>query len=215
MGNLRRAVRLVAVPLVIVLVVAACSGSHQAAARPTQQGPATSSQGRLAARTMRFVLGDKQLGPVTAQVPATPLGTTPTTVPGVTLELYLAERVSRNAVLVVFALNVPSGGISVGLETQMNQALSGLGNDINGDRNAWDAVSGVSLFDPVGLKQYQTYMADPTDDDTCLCTTALTGYNFQPGSNYFAALVAAPPANVKSVSFVTGLGTIGDVTLSR
>lgn len=213
MGNIRRVVRLVAVVLVTVLAGAACSDSHQAA---NGQGTGSGSQARLTARTMRFALGDRQFGSVTSLVPAKPLGTTPTFVPGLTLQLFVVKRVSRSAVLVVFALGVPAG-IPVGTETQVDEALSDGGNTISApDRsNAWDAVSGVSLFDPLGLKQYQTYMADPANDDTCLCSIGLSGYNFMPGNNYFAALLAAPPAKVKSVSFVTGLGTIGDVTLSQ
>lgn len=206
MGVARRVLCSVAVPLVSVLAVAACSGSHQPAA-------GASSRAQLTTRTMRFDLGDRQFGPVTAQVPAEPLATTPTTVPGVTLKLYVAERAGGDAVLVVFALDAPAGGIPVGTETQMAEALSS--NTSGADRNPLDAVSGVSLFDPVGLKQYLTYMADPANDETCLCTVGLSGYNYMPGNNYFAALLAAPPGNVTSVSFVTGLGTIGHVTLSR
>jgi hypothetical protein len=92
MGNSLRLLRLVAVPLATALIVAACSGSQQTAARQSQPGPGTSSQGQLVARVMRFDLGDKQFGPVSTQVPAKPLGTTPTTVPGVTLQLYRPGR---------------------------------------------------------------------------------------------------------------------------
>lgn len=215
MGKRRRVLCWAAALLATALAVAACSGSPQAAGRHSQPGPGTASRGRLTARTMRFELGDRQFVPVTTQVPAKPLATTRTFVPGVTLQLYVAQRVGRDAVLVVFALDVPGEGINVDTETQMDEALSSAGSDTTGERNPWDSVSGVSLFDPAGLKQYQTYMADPANDDTCLCTIGLSGYNFLPGSNYFAALLAAPPGSVKSVSFVTGLGTVGDVTLSR
>lgn len=67
---------------------------------------------------------------------------------------------------------------------------------------------------------YQTYMIDPTKDLSCLCSalqpvaTALSGSSPSTQPSYLAALIAAPPPDVASVSFVTGLATIGKVTLS-
>ncbi|HEY5316490.1 MAG TPA: hypothetical protein VIJ20_00815 [Solirubrobacteraceae bacterium] len=157
---------------------------------------------------MSFRLADASTGPIAAEVPSQPISSTPTSIAGVTLQLYVVRRVPPGAVLVVFALQTSAAAASVGLEGSIAQAVS-----TNDDNSTENTVSGVSLFDPAGLKEYETYMVNPSNDSTCLCTT-LSGAPFdQAGTNYEAALVAAPPSGVTSVSFVTGLGTIANVAL--
>lgn len=148
-------------------------------------------------------------------MPTQPTASTPTTIPGVTLQVYVAERAEPRAVLVVFALQVDASGASTvnanGLA--LFQGLSA--NYLNGTSNSiTPSVSGVAMFDPSGLKLYETYMADPSTDSSCLCSRIDNTYaGNKPGTYYFAALVAARRATVTSISFVTGLGTIPNVAL--
>jgi len=193
-----------------VTLLAGCGGAHKAvshkaaAAKPGSTGPT---------RAMKFQLADASTGPVNAEVPSQPIGSTPTSIPGITLQLYLAKRQNPGAVLVVFALEVDATGVtSLGVSPgPIRGGLSATADESNTDAS----VSGVALLDPAGLKKYETFMADPRNDISCLCSLVEPGFsNINPGTRYFAALVAAPPPSVTSVSFVTGLGTIGNVTLS-
>jgi hypothetical protein len=194
-----------------VALLAGCGGGggHKAA---TAKRPARTPAG--SSHLMQFKLADDSTGPVTAQVPRQPIGTTPASINGVTLELYLAKRVQPGAVLVVFALKFgPSASTSGSTADAMTEGLSADSGSPSSIDNP--SVSGVSLFDPTGLKEYQTFMSNPAVDLTCLCSQIQPGVPYSaPSTSYFAALVAAPPASVTSVSFVTGLGTIADVPLS-
>lgn len=160
---------------------------------------------------MRFKLADASTGTVSAVVPAKPVGTTPTTIPGVTLGVYLAKRLNTNAVLAVFAVQIPAAlAGSATLESSLAQGM-----DANYGRTSNVlAVSGVSLFDPAALKEYLPFMANPSDDATCLCSNLASASFIHAGTVYLAALVAAPPAGVSSASFVTGVGTIPNVPLT-
>jgi hypothetical protein len=191
------------------IALAGCGGGHTTTHR---QGLAATTGGR----TMHFTLASDTTGTVTAQVPAQPLGTTPTTFPGVTLQVYTAKRIGSNAVLVVFAFELTGQAPSVTLEGGIAQSLDanyGVHPNGNGPTGDVDAVSAVSLFDPVGLKEYLPYMADPSNDATCLCSN-MNGAPFdQDGTVYLAAVVAAPPAG-RTVSFVTGVGTVTGITVN-
>lgn len=179
--------------------LAGCGGSHkQAHARnPTQR--------------MSFQLAaDTQ--PIAANVPSQPIGTTPTSFAGLQLRLYVLHRLGPQAALVIYGFyTAPGTTIGVGDETEIQQAMSATGLSNSGET----ALSDVSLVDPVGLKQYLVYQAQPTNPATCVCSLFPNVSIFQPGTTtYFAAVTSAPPPGVSSVSFVTGLGTIGNVSMS-
>ena len=190
------------------LMVAGCSGGHKTSgAQPTV--PSSSPGSGLSpspGRSMTFQLADAAAGSVTSVVPDQPLATTPTTVSGVTLQFYVARRLDPNAVLVVFAVVAPNGTDRANVVL----ALSATGGGTQA------SVSGVSILDPVGLKQYLPYMANPNQDGTCVCSDTFDsdiGQTSGPTPVYLAAVLAAPPPTVSEVSFVTGLGTIPNVTL--
>lgn len=194
--------------VVALVVVLTSSGNHTTTGTQTPTGTHTLTTG--SGRQMQFNLA-ASTSPVSVEVPSQPIGTTPTSVPGATLALYVAKRTGANAVLLVFAVNITPSTADNGDLT--GNVQSGL--DANANSGDFTAASGVSLFDPTGLKQYLTYMSNPQDNKTCLCT-ALNGVfnNGGPGTRYMAALVAAPPASVTSASFVTPLGTIANVPIS-
>lgn len=193
-------------------VFAGWSGSA-GAATPHHQRPAPSTRPARsgAARQMTFRLAASSAGPLTASVPRRPLATTPTSITGTTLQLYEAKRISGGAVLVVFALVAPANAD----RANVIGALS-----VNGG-GSQASVSGVALLDTTGLKEYLPYMGDPTKDGTCVCSDSIDsdiGMGSQSTrvvTTYYAAVLSAPPASVDTVSFVTGVGTIPDVTLSR
>ncbi len=211
-----RHLRKVCVPALTVLVLASglagCTGGRKAA---TAERPAPGRVSTGPMRTMGFQLADTSSGPVSADVPSQPIGSTPTTIPGVTLQLYVVKRQDPGAVLVVFALQVDASAVARLLPTggAVRAALSSNGDSIQ----PVNSVSGVALLDPAGLKDYETFMIDPSKDPTCLCSLVDPSFptsNIMPGTRYFAALVAAPPPGVTKVSFVTGLATIGNVTIT-
>lgn len=185
------------------------AGSTTSSASTTST-PTTSPRGR--ARTMHFRLADASSGPVVTSVPPRPLAATPSSVPGVVLQLYVAQRVGTRAVLLVFALDVHGSEAhdSFGVFTYA------MGLSVNsgsvGESCGSCAVSAVSLLDPVGLKEYQPFMSNPANDQTCLCS-AIGPAHLKSGELYFAALVAAPPSSVHSVTFLTKMGSIGNVHL--
>lgn len=187
------------------LLSAGWSGLHEAPS--THVRTAAPSHAPDASRQMTFRMANSAR-PVKSLVPKSPLASTPTSVPGVTLQLYLVQRISTKAVLIVFAVIAPSG-------TDRGSVIFSLG--ANG-QTLGATVSGVSLLDPTGLKQYLPYMANPTKDETCVCTDLFdskVGETSGPTPIYFAAVVAAPPETTHTVSFVTGLGTIPNVTLTK
>ncbi|MBO0767092.1 MAG: hypothetical protein J2O48_00260 [Solirubrobacterales bacterium] len=112
----------------------------------------------------------------------------------------------------VFALKVDSAAAQK-LSSTAEPALSA-----NGADESDASVSGVSIVDPAGLKQYKTFMSKPSEDSTCLCSDTGSPFfvNSSPaaGTYMLAALVAAPPSNVKTVSVVTGLGSFANVPLT-
>lgn len=199
-----------------VLIGSLCAGfgGSAGAATPRHQRPAPSTRPARsgAARQMTFRLAASTAGPVTASVPRHPVATTPTTITGTTLQLYEAKRLSGDAVLVVFALVAPANAD----RASVIGALSANG----GGSSA--SVSGVALLDTTGLKEYLPYMGNPSEDGTCVCSNSIdsdigmgSNQSTEPVTTYYAAVLSAPPASVNTVSFVTGLGTIPDVTLSR
>lgn len=160
---------------------------------------------------MRFrLVADAQ--PLTASVPDQPIGTTPSNFPGLQLRLYVARRLSADAALVVFGVYTEPGVNQNNIDTLsvMNSVSA------NGYTSQGAAVSSASLVDPVGLKQYLVYMSNPSVDSTCVCSLMPNDQEvFTPGKvSYFAAVTAAPPPGVSSVTFSIGMGSIGPVPLS-
>jgi hypothetical protein len=194
--------------LVACALVTACGGAHHSRDAHVHRVRGTVTAGR----PMRFTLAaDTQ--PVTTTVPTQPIGVVSTSYPGVQLRLYALRRLGPEAALAVYGLYVePGTGIGVGTQVSIEEAMSVGGLPPGG---AQAALSNVSLVDPVGLKQYLTYQTRPGNPNTCVCSLFPSVSTLDSGTtSYFAAVTSAPPASVTSVSFVTGLGTIGNVSLS-
>jgi hypothetical protein len=138
-----------------------------------------------------------------ATLPPQPLGTSGSSVPGLDLEVWTLERSGSQAMLVVFALHNP-GSTPVNTGTK-SASLSANATD--------SSVSGVSAVDGSGLKQYLTFMLNPGDDKSCVCSL-IHFDDYDPGQrDYYAALLAAPPGGVKTLTVVTGLGSVPNVAL--
>ena len=219
------AVALVAVVAVVAAITLATGGGKTKAPRVAGSSTPVRQASIGPGRTMTFQLADSSSGPVNAEIPSQPIASVPSSVGGMTLQLYLAKRQPPGAVLVVFALQIDQAGATAlnGQNTLQDALSSGVAGDLGSENqaisnNIHPSVSAVALLDPSGLKEYQTFMSNPSDDSTCLCSALdpITGGTNTPaaGIHYLAALVSGPPTNVKSVSFVTGLGTIGNVTIS-
>lgn len=193
-------------------LVAALSGGggHHAPSVAAVSATPTHSVPPGPTHTMSFQLADSSTGPVNAEVPSQPLSSVPSSVEGVTLQLYLAKRQTPGAVAVVFALQINTTGQGISRVSSIQHSLSANTSNSN------QTVSNVALLDAAGLKEYQTFMADPRQDATCLCTALPFGDGFNSTGEvfYYAALVAAPPSDVTSVSVVTGMGTFVNVKLS-
>ncbi len=147
--------------------------------------------------------------PLTVAVPDEPVATAPTSVPGTDLTVYVVQRAGQ-AVTVVFGLRTTtapaSGDKSVGPRL--------------GESYIDYTVGGVTLVDPVGLKQYLTLRPEDfeitaTGPVQCACSSTRGGSELEPGhEQVFAASLAAPPADVTSVSLVTPMGTVPGLTIT-
>ena len=203
-----RSSRLRAAALVATALLAAtgCTGSSSSAAPDPDSEPSGPSSA-IATDDQAFELVG--FPSVSAQVPEKPLGSTPSTLPSVELEAYLVERRGA-AVTVVFALH-NRGGTAAAVGTLL------------GEEGLFDrTVGGVSLLDPAGLKQYLTLR--PADalkrggvgrSGPCACSSTTFNEVDAGARVYFAASVAAPPDDVEQVSFVTSLGTVPGLTITR
>lgn len=167
-------------------------------------------------------LADDAVGTITTMIPKRPLVTAATIRPGITLRLYEAKRLSpalvksiapviapHLGVLVIFSISAPSSDSYEAVETSLTSGYS----------SQVESVSGVYLLDTASLKEYLPYMADPSDDSTCLCTSDYDSFtrindNNPPAQVYMASVIAAPPVSVKTVSLVSQLATIPGVTLT-
>ncbi len=158
---------------------------------------------------MQFQLAAAGYPMVSASLPGQPLGVSGSSISGLDLEVWSLARSGDKAMLVVIALhNLGSSPVKTGTETGNLSASRDPAKEVA------KTVSGISAVDGSGLKQYLPYMVNPADDNTCLCSTFSTS-DFTPDErNYYAALLAAPPAGVKSMTVVTGLGSVANVPLS-
>jgi len=194
----------------LVAMLAGCTG-HSAAPGGAGGGPAqsaTANQGSDTGRTMRFQLAAVGYPAVAASLPGQPLGTSGSAISGLDLEVWLLQRSGSHAMLVVFALHNPG---SERVPTGITAAALSANHNSAGSTNT---VSGVSAVDGSGLKQYLPFMVRPGDDQTCVCSDIQLN-DYGPGErDYYAALLAAPPSDVRTLTVVTGLGSVPNVPLS-
>lgn len=211
---MKLAVAAVGIAAVGLSVTACGGGGHHHAAAPTSPavgGLGTSTTTNVPTGYPRtFQLADATA--VTADVPAQPVATVPSSIPGVTLQLYAAQRQGNGAVLVVFAVDLSPSAASSGKKLDIIQALD---LDYSSDSSGTETANNVAVVDAAGLKEYETFNPTPNNPATCLCSNTGGLSWHDPGPAYLAALVAAPPASAHTVSVVTGLGSFGNVTLTQ
>ncbi len=154
---------------------------------------------------MEFKLAAADYPAVTASLPGQPIALSGSSISGLDLEVWTLQRSGDRAMLLVFALHNPG---SATLPTGVKAEGLSAGNQRSG------SVTGVSAVDGSGLKQYLPFMINPADERTCLCSL-IDVDDFKPDQrNFYAALLAAPPRNVKSLTVVTGIGSVPNVALS-
>ena len=208
-----RAVLAVVSSVTLALSAAACGGGGKLTAPKSSgsssgSGSSSKSSGATKGQLHTFKLANNSS--VTVNLPPQPLQTVQGSISGTTLKLFLAKRQGDGAVLVVFAINSQRDQ-DITLPSQIEQALDVNYNHPNDND---ESANNVALVDPAGLKEYQTFMPDPSNAQTCLCTK-LAGIDFQTAGDYYiSALDAAPPASVKTVTVYTGLGSFSNVPLT-
>ncbi|ABS05560.1 hypothetical protein [Kineococcus radiotolerans] len=169
----------------LLLPLSACGGDDPAEATSTPSVAASASPIAVATPA------------VPAGFPDAPVAVTSTAVDGVTLEVYRALR-SGDSVTLAFAAR----------NTGAEQA--NLGQRLGSDPLHTDA-SGVSLFDPVGLKRYLVLLDSAGG---CLCSSNAVWV--EPGEHRFlTATFSAPPADVDSVTVETPIGSLPAIPLTE
>lgn len=179
---------------------ATTTGPHDALA--TQPVPTSTSPG---GGDRVFALAG--YSPLVAAVPEAPLATAPSSLSHLELEAYLLQRSGRT-VQIVFALHNRGTEPAASIATQLGEGI----NDFT--------VAGVSVLDPVGLKQYLTLRpaeasqaAQPTTQ--CACSSTLGLGDIEPdGRRYFATTVTAPPSTVTTVTLLSPVGSLPGLTLT-
>jgi hypothetical protein len=153
-------------------------------------------------------------------LPAQPLGTTKSITDGVSLQVWEAQR-SAGAVTVVFSLDDVSGGNistngegnnNTNYEVDLEEALSS--NPIGAGQT--DGASNVSIFDSANLTDYETFCRVASNGvvSDCLDSSDVVDLQQNGASQFFAVVVAAPPASDTSGTVVTGVGSVPDVPIS-
>lgn len=164
-----------------------------------------------AKRAMTFDLSAKNTTPVEVGIPEEPVATSPTDTPDMEFELYALQR-SGKTVNVAFAMHNTGDQ-----EVERGDANRNLDESPGAvSRQA----SNVSLTDAANLKDYRAFVGgDPTDvnNDQCLCSTVYrvgAGEDYAPRERqYFMTQVAAPPADVQTVTVQAGVAALPDQTI--
>lgn len=141
-----------------------------------------------------------------ADLPDKPLGVVHTSISGLDLELWSLQRENKVVNVVVALHNTGSSALSSYL--QVTQSLDEEGSQ------ATNQLNNLGLLDTGALKEYKVFakVSDIGDVKDCLCSiTDITSLKAGARS-FYAAVVAAPPA--QKVTFVSGVGSISNVSIS-
>lgn len=186
--------------LVLVLVATAALGCTKPPAEKKQH------ESHAPNRTLTFALASDKYGSVKVRVPDTPVATAPTDTPGVDFQLYALQR-ADTAVRVVFALR----------HSGPNYDRAAVTRQLDEDPAiASHSASEVALIDTRDRKEYKTFLENGADG-ACLCSVTWTAGGDSGGPtvgdrDFYIAVVAAPPADVTTV---TVRGGVGDVANAR
>lgn len=211
MGMMSNGWRLVTAVCVAMTTTACSGGSH------AKQGTHSTSTTTVARSGRQVTLALAAGGTVRAALPAQPIATTRSIANGVDLEVWQVQR-SRPAVTVVLSLhNTSAQNVSGPDESRLESALD-LNNGKAGDDNP--VVNNVGLLDTSALKNYGTFCNTNVSGVLTNCLGSADNFytsalKFTPGYNLFiATVVAAPPAPTKTVTLVTGVGSVPNVPIS-
>ena len=198
---------------VFAVVASGCGGSHPlASGKPVHRAPTSTTTPSTTPPThavhVRLMSG--QL--LTANLPASPLGTSKSIASGVDLKVWEAQR-SAGAVTVIFSLDEVGSSVGVSDETDLEEGLT---TNEPGNTSFPDGTDNVSIFDPANLTDYETFcqVAGNGNLSNCLDSADDVFLNATGDSEYFAAVVAAPPASVQTATFVSGVGSVPDIPIS-
>ncbi len=111
------------------------------------------------------------------------------------------HRESAKSVFVVFGIRNDSG------ERMLFQSQL---EDPQVDAPTDYAISGVSLFDAVNLKRHLVFL---DDQGGCLCSATSTVYA-EAGSTLYLAAQFPAPADVRSMTLQTPIGSVPNVALT-
>ncbi|WP_369056241.1 hypothetical protein [Kineococcus terrestris] len=192
--------------LLPAVLLAGCSGggdgSGQAASEDTGTPAATSSDEPTQESTDEP--SDESTSTTTSSattapaVPGEPIATVPGGVPGMVVEVYSLVRSGESVTATMAVVN--EGNASFGLARQFAATA---GDEYN--------VSGISLFDPAGLKRYLV-LRDADGD--CLCSD-VGNSSLDPGDRVsFTATFPAPPESAEVVTVETPMGALPSVPIS-
>lgn len=159
---------------------------------------ATRAHAPAASHAMRFDLAAASAGPLAVDVPTDPVASAPTGTPDLAFELFVLRR-SGQVVDVVFALR-NTGGSDIDLSDPTKELDESPAIPVH-------VASAIALVDRKGLKEYLTFRENG-DEGRCLCSetwNAVGEGKLGAGKRrYYAAVVAAPPADVTEVTVKAG-----------
>lgn len=207
--NARPARRVAAMVLAVTLSFAAgaCSvdsgeGSQDSGAAVTEPEASDEASTAPAPGTDLATSADEEPDPSVAGggaqppgLPDQPIAEVPSSVPGVTLELWRVVRID-GGVHITFA-----GRSDDGTQVPINAFSTGTSDY---------SVAGLSFVDTAGLKRY---LVLETPDGDCVCSS-VPGISYEPGQRSFHfAVVTAPPADVTSGVVDTPIGSFPGVQI--
>lgn len=213
--------RAIAAACALAVTVGACSasGGHRAGgdnAGPAKSAPSsersspssnTSPGSTAPTETKTFKLASATYPMVKADVPSDPIASAPAEKKGIFLDIYALQRTGSKSVALVFGLRNDSSDSS-----DVYEVNTDLGGGATESKEKDYTVSGVSLFDPSGLKRYLVYL---DSKNACLCSDTDIIAIQRGQSRIYAAQLPAPPTNVTKVAVQTPVGAVADVEISN
>ncbi|WP_167582434.1 hypothetical protein [Kineococcus rubinsiae] len=173
-------------------LLAGCSGSDDAPPDQDLSAPtsASASDGGASATPSADA--------TVAAPPEEPIATVPGGERGMVVELYELERSGKSVTATMAVTNEAPEGFLLARQFAATAEDEYL-------------VSGISLFDPAGLKRYLVLR---DTDGNCLCSTVGLGQLEQGDRVSFTATFPAPPSDVDTVTVETPMGALPSVPIS-
>lgn len=196
------------------LALAGCGGGGHKAPRTVTTNNRSVTTGRATPATHRVSIALHGAQEVSETLPAAPLATEGTTLPGLDLEAWSLQREGDAVTVIVGLHNVGTKTIT---DQHINQPVIDFESalDVNGGKDPTAFFNSAALLDTSSLEEYETYaQVRGGDVEDCLCSS-VGDINLAPGARmYLAAVTAAPPAATTHVTLITGVGSFADLPLS-